>query len=532
MNSRYYLAVCTFVVLTGCSKWLGEPQPARPGLEDFFASGGAAAVQVINGAYVPLQWEYGSTYSSEWWIGDVASDDALKGGQNVSDMSAAFEIDNFRVSDNNAILLDFYQMNYQGVARCNLALEQIPNIPPDSVMSEHVKERLIGEAKFLRALYYFRLVRVFQELPLVTVTIKSSADWHQPKESVANIYKQIISDLEDANRRLWSVGEIRTNPAEIGRATKGAAQAMLLKAHLYCKEYGQAKAWGDSIINSGDYNLEPNYADNFSIYNENGIESVFEIQYSEEASSDYGNFNPHFGGTRGTFTTILIRSRSTKIPKTALGAAEGWGFNKPTQSLYDEFEDGDPRREASILNIPDSLMSNPAEEIYLGCRYLSRKYALMDANVNSLWDGHATRAPINIKIIRYADVLLMYAEACNEDGDLASAKTTLNYLRSVRAGLGPPVLPDFPYGTYSENQNDMRLALCHERRVELAMEGHRWFDIVRWGIAKQVMDNYKQNETEEVKREMGTFSEGKNEYFPLPQYELDLSGFVQNDKWK
>jgi hypothetical protein len=281
--------------------------------------------------------------------------------------------------------------------------------------------------------------------------------------------------------------------------------------------------------------LEAKYADNFSVYNENGMESVFEIQYSEEASSDYGNFNPHFGGTRGTFTTVLTRSRSTKTPKFKDGASEGWGFNKPTQNLYNEFEQGDLRREASILNLPDSLMSNLTEEIYLGCRYLSRKYALMDADGNSLWDGHVTRAPINIKLIRYADVLLMYAEACNEDGDISAAKTTLNYLRSVRRNecANPATaLPDFPYSGYSENQNDMRLALRHERRVELAMEGHRWFDIVRWGIAKQTMDNYRQSETKEVQDNMGIFVEGKNEYFPLPQYELDLSGLEQNDHWK
>ncbi|MDR0618749.1 MAG: RagB/SusD family nutrient uptake outer membrane protein [Bacteroidales bacterium] len=536
---RYFYTIgvlACLIAFSGCNKWLSEPQPARPGLEEFFASGGAAAIQVVNGAYVPVQWEYGSTYSSEWWIGDVASDDALKGGQNVSDMSAGFELDNFRVSDNNAILLDMYQMNYQGVARCNLAIEQIPLIAPDSIMTESVKQRLIGEAKFLRAFYYFRLVRIFQELPLVTVTIKSSSEWKQPKATAEKIYERIVADLLDANSKLWTLSQIRANPSEIGRATKGAAQALLLKAYLYQGQYAQAKQWGDSIINSGQYGLEPRYSDNFSIYNENGIESVFEAQYSEEASSDYGSFNPHFGGTRGTFTTVLTRSRSTKMPKLASGgAAKGWGFNKPTQSLYNEFEDGDIRRDASILNLPDSMMSNTNEEIYLGCRYLSRKYALMDDNNNALWNGHETRSPINIKLIRYADVLLMYAEACNELGDIAGATATLNYLRSVRRSecANPATqLPDFPYGSYGSNQNDMRLALRHERRVELAMEGHRWFDIVRWGIAKQVMDDYKQNETAAVQAEMGTFVKGKNEYFPLPQYELDLSGLEQNNRFK
>ncbi|MDR1974173.1 MAG: RagB/SusD family nutrient uptake outer membrane protein [Bacteroidales bacterium] len=527
MNKIYSLllvSVLTTVGMTGCSKWLSEPQPAKPGIEDFFAAGGgSAAVQAVNGAYVPLQWEYGHTYSPEWWIGDVSSDDALKGGQNISDMSAAFEFDNFKISDNNDILLDWYQSNFQGIARCNFVLEEVPDVEPDSLMDLRTKKRLIAETKFLRALYYFRLVRVFKEVPLITFTIQSSSDWKQQRASVEDIYAQIIRDLEDANKDLWTVAEIRRNSAEIGRATKGAAQAMLLKAHLYRQNWGIAKSWGDSIISSGQYSLEPVYADNFSIYNENGVESVFEVQYSEEASSDYGSFNPHFGGTRGTFTTILTRSRSTNIPKLASGGgAEGWGFNKPTQSLYDEFEAGDARRDASILNLPDNLMSNPTDEIYLGCRYLTRKYALMDADNACLWDGHATRAPINIKLIRYADVLLMYAEACNESGDVSTATQVLNSLRSVRrAECADPgtQLQDFPnYGI-----SDLRSALRHERRVELALESHRWFDLVRWGIAKQTMDTYKAGETAAVQAQMGTFIEGTHEYFPLPQYELDLS---------
>jgi hypothetical protein len=556
MNSRLSIKIgILFGAIGGfssCNEWLSEPQPARPGIEDFFiAGGGTVAVQVVNGAYVPLQWEYGSTYCPEWWIGDVASDDALKGGQNVSDMAAAYELDNFRISNNNAILLDWYQLNFHGIARCNFAIEQVPSVAPDAEMSERARKRLVAEAKFLRALYYFRLVRVFGELPLVTFTIQTSDKWWQPKESVEKIYAQIFRDLEDANAGLWKVSELCQSPADVGRATKGAAQAMLLKAHLYYAQwhgehYGIAKSWGDSIVLSGEYFLEDKYADNFSIYNENGKESVFEVQYTEEASSDYGSFNPHFGGTRGTFTTILTRSRSDEIPKKKSGGAtDGWGFNKPTQDLYDEFEAGDVRREASILNlyaIDSSLITNPAEEVYMGNAYLTRKYAIMDSSLNALWDGHATRAPINIKLIRYADVMLMYAEACNESDDFGAAKSALNALRAKRrAECADPAtqLPDFPnYASrkteqnYADNKNGLREAIRHERRVELAMESHRWFDLVRWGVAGETMNAYKATETPEVRAAMNDFTEGKNEYFPLPQYELDLSGLEQNPKWR
>ena len=466
-------------------------------------------------------------------------------------MAAAYELDNFRISNNNAILLDWYQLNFHGVARCNFAVEQLPSVPPDAEMSERTKTRLIAEAKFLRALYYFRLVRVFGEVPLVTFTVQTSEKWRQPKESVENIYAQIFRDLEDANAGLWPASELRQNPADVGRAAKGAAQAMLLKAHLYYAQwhsdhYATAKAWGDSIAASGEYALEDKYADNFSIYNENGKESVFEVQYAEEASSDYGSFNPHFGGTRGTFTTILTRSRSDEVPrKKSGGSTDGWGFNKPTRDLYDEFEAGDARRDASILDlyaIDSGLITNPAEELYMGSAYLTRKYAIMDSTLNALWDGHATRAPINVKLIRYADVLLMYAEACNESDDFAAAKSTLNALRAKRRSeCADPAaqLPDFPsYAnrktgqSYVDDKSGLREAIRHERRVELALESHRWFDLVRWGVAKETMNAYKARETPEVQAAMNDFTEGKNEYFPLPQYELDLSGLEQNEKWK
>ncbi len=531
------------VLFTSCEKWLSDPQPNHPGLEDFFISGGGkAAIQVVNGAYVPLQWEYGSTYSPEWWIGDVVSDDALKGGQNLSDMSAAYDLENFKTQANNGILLDWYQSNYQGIARCNFALENIPNVATDSLMDASMQQRLMGEAKFLRAMYYFRLVRVFGDIPKITTTITSSSKWSQPKVSADDIYNLIIADLEDANRGLWLRN--RVTGIDMGRATKGAAQAMLLKTHLYRQNWESAKAWGDSILNSGEYSLEAKYSDNFSIFHENGVESVFEVQYAEEATSDYGSFNPHFGATRGTFTTILTRSRSAMVPKKGSGSMEGWGFNKPTQDLYSEFETGDSRRETSILNLTDAQMSNPTEEIYLGCRYLSRKYAIMnDSTLDGLWNGHATRAPINIKLIRYSDVLLMYAEACLESGSVANAKTALEDVRArARALSTDPTtqLPQFPNYinratgvNYTDDVDGLRQAIRHERRVELAMESHRWFDLCRWGIAKQTMDAYKANETPEAQAEMAPFIAGKNELFPLPQVELDLNpGMQQNPAWK
>lgn len=500
--------------LTACEDWLLEPSPGLTRLEDFY-SVGKTAIQNTNAAYVPLMWEFQSTYFPEWFIGDVVSDDALKGGQSIGDMADVYDMENFKTNSNNGFLLDFYRAQWQGIARCNLPLQEIAKMTPDSVMTERVQQRLLGELHFLRALYYFRLVRVFGGVPKVTEPIVSAANWQQTRASVQDIYNLIISDLEAANSGLWKKSEYSAD--DLGRATKGAAQAMLLKAHLYNKTYAEAKRWGDSIISSNEYTLVSNYADNFTLAGENGPESVFEIQFMEDPTSDYGE---GYGFTRGTFTVILTRSRSSKL-------GGGWGFNKPTKNLYNTYEAGDPRRDATIFNPSDSDIETPEQEIYLGSRYLNRKYAMMNDDKTYFTLSHPTRGPINTKVIRYADVLLMYAEAATETNQLTAAKNALEQVRARARGTAA-ILPAFPYGTFADNQADLRKAIRHERRVELAMEGHRWFDLTRWGIAKETMDAYKAGETAEVQQHMASFIKGTHELFPIPSKEIDLNPMQQN----
>jgi len=514
-------SAASMLFLSSCDSWLLEPSPGLTKLEDFYSTG-QTAIQNTNAAYVPLMWEFNYTYFPEWFIGDVVSDDALKGGQNVGDMADVYDLENFKTNSNNALLLDYYRAQWQGIARCNLPLQEIPKMKTDLILTSSVQNRLVGELKFLRALYYFRLVRVFGGVPLVTQVIESAANWKQPRATSAQIYTQMISDLEDANAKLWKKSKYPAT--DLGRATKGAAQAMLLKVNLYNHNYVDAKRWGDSIMTSNEYDLIPNYADNFSLAGENGKESVFEIQFMENANSDYGGANGEGGEgyTRGTFTPILTRSRS-KI-------GGGWGFNKPTQNLFNEFETipaVDPRREATILNPLDSEIENATEEIYLGSRYLNRKYALINTDGSYYKLTHPTRGPINTKVIRYADVLLMYAEACCELNDKVPAKTALEKVRA-RARGAASILPSFPYGAYSDNQSDLTKAIRHERRVELAMEGHRWFDLCRWGISNEVMLAYKSTETEAAQGHMAQFIKGKHELMPIPSKEIDLNPMDQN----
>lgn len=535
------LALFCGVLLTGCKDYLTEIEPGTTRLEDYFTST-AAATANVNGCYVPMMWEYNKTYCSEWFIGDIVSDDALKGGGSTTDMADAYDMENWRTTSQNTLLLDFYRAQYIGIGRCNLAIRYISNMEVgiDKEFTQSMKERLLGEAYYLRAYYYFRLVRIYAGVPLVVDVIDDAARWGQPRASVDAIYTQILSDLEMANKYLWVRSRLGDN--DLGRATKGAAQAMLLKTNLYMASpywssqvnkaqadcYADAKAWGDSIISSGEYTLCPKYEDNFTLAGENGQESVFEIQYAEEEWGDYGDGQDpiNFGHTSGSFTQILMRSRSSRI-------GGGWGFDKPTENLYNEFETADSiRRDVAILNPADSLIETPKQEKYLGSPYLNNKYAMYrDTAVTGAgwgqWGIHASRGPLNNRQIRYADVLLMYAEACLGAGDEATAKTYINKVRD-RVGLGE-------VGTYSIKINGVEITsptveqcLRHERRMELAMEGHRWFDLVRWqGVdgkgLKEHMDAYATTETPEAQSHIQAFVKGKHEIFPIPQEEIQLN---------
>ncbi len=520
---KYLMIALAAFSFTSCRDYLTEIEPSKTLLADFYVSTDAA-VQNVTACYTPLMWEYQGTYLPEWFIGDVVSDDALKGGGSTSDMGDAYDMENWRTTSNNGLLLQFYRAQFQGIGRCNMAIEQIGQLETglDSLFTEKMKNRLLAEVHYLRAYYYFRLVRVYGGVPLVTKVIYSSEEWGQPRASVNDIYNQILTDLTFAEEHLWLKKEY--SPADLGRATKGAAQAMLMKVNLYMASpfwqkkgvektpadcYADVIKYGDLIIASNEYSLCPVYEDNFTVAGENGQESVFEIQYAEVGWGDYGE---GFGFTAGSFTQILCRSRSELI-------GGGWGFNHPTQNLYDEFEAGDPRRDVAILNPTDDQIQTPAVEIYLGSRYLNNKYGMYrdPADIGGGFGGwtlHASRGPLNNKQIRYAEVLLFYAEAALGQNDPATAKDKINEVRS-RAGLDD-----------IDSADDK--ALRHERRVELAMEGHRWFDLVRWeGVdgngLKAHMDAYAAQESEEAKFHMTEFIANKHELFPIPQEEIQLN---------
>ncbi len=529
IKNKIYAAALAAMMLpaAGCNDWLGEDSPGSTKLDDFFTSG-AACIQTINGCYTPLAWEYNNSYFSEWYIGDIASDDALKGGQNVADGADAYDIDNFKTNANNNIILDYYRAKYQGIIRCNLALDKVGAYEPDETLSLERKNCLLGEAYFLRAFYYFQLVRVFGGVPLINEVLDSSERWKQPRATVEEVYTSITDDLKQAEKLLYAKSAYAED--DLGRATRGAARAMLCKAYLYIKDYDNAYLWGKKFVDeeytAGEYSLCGNYADNFTLAGENGPESVFEIQYAADPTSDYGE---GFGFTRGTFSTILTRPRMS-----SLGSNSGWGWNHPTQNLFNEFESGDIRREVSI-GVPDEASLQEVEVTYLGTPYYNNKTAYSEGGTFPAIDHHS-RGALNYRLIRAADVLLLYAEAALESGkDVNAAKWALEEVRSRARACASTAdaLPAFPgYRGYSDDTASLRDAIRHERRVELAMEGHRWFDIVRWGIAAQVMDKdsgtYGRSESEEARAEMASFIPGKHELFPIPAEEIALNPMEQN----
>ncbi|MBR6283125.1 MAG: RagB/SusD family nutrient uptake outer membrane protein [Muribaculaceae bacterium] len=528
--STYMLLLAGSLMLGSCNDWLTEDAPGSNKIEDYFVSS-ATAIEVVNATYAPLGWEYGTstTFYSEWFIGDIVSDDALKGGQGATDMGNAYDMENFKTNPDNRLLLGFYNAQWQGIQRCNLALEQVGKMEVgiDAQFTQELKDRLIAEATFMRAYYYFRLVRVFGGMPLITYVVDSSNKFNFTRASQLDTYAFIIQDLEAAVNALPLKSKYAA--ADMGRATRGTAQAMLLKANLYLAgfqaqqgvdataAYKEAKKWGEELMATGEYDLVPTYFDNFTLAGENGKESIFEIQYVEDPRSDYGEGE---GFSRGTFTLIMQR------PRAGFNDSEtGWGFDRPTQNLYDEYEEGDPRRDATIMQQTEGEIDETS--IYMGNNYYNRKYAQTTDGAGGTWYHltHHSRGPLNYRLIRYSDALLMYAEACCELGDLASATTALN---RVRARVG---LTAFPYTatiqgqsvTFASSQADLRRAIRHERRVELAMEGHRWFDLCRWGIAKETMDAYIATENEEARQEYGVFQKGKHELMPIPSEDRQLA---------
>lgn len=414
-------------------------------------------------------------------LGEIASDNTLAGGESATDVPGIQEIDDMVHTPVNQQLQDIWGWMFSGVNRANYILEFRDKTDFAG------KNIVLGEATFLRAYYYFELVKWFGDVPLAVDQRLLFGDQDVVERTPATeVYAQIEQDL------LFAIDNLPDVQAETGRATKGAARALLGKAYLYQDKFTEAAAVLNDLINSGTYQLLADYSTMFENDNENNIESVFEVQYTDIEGAGFGCLQCSEGNVAVGFNGI--RNYSGPLFES------GFSFNVPVQEVYDAFEAGDLRRDVAILDINAWAAANTDVSFVEGFEhtgYYNRKYIARQGDLNT-GDANLTN-PNNYRSIRYADVLLMAAEALNRGGiNDAQAQTYLNMVRS-RAGLADVTAT----GTALTD------AIYQERRVELVGEGHHFFDLVRTGRASAEIDG---------------FQTGKHELFPIPAIEIELAG--------
>lgn len=419
-------------------------------------------------------------------MGEIASDNTLSGGEAATDTPGIQQIDEMTHTAVNANLKNLWDWMFAGVQRCNYILEF-----KDKTDFAN-KNQVIAETRFLRAYYHFELVKWFGGIPLKGDQRFSLNDEKTiPRSSVDEVYASIESDL------LFASQYLNPSAAQTGRATKGAAQALLGKAYLYQNKFAPAAAIFDQLISSNTYSLVANYNAIFEHTGENGTESVFEIQYTDAQGADFGCLQCSEGNVAVGFNGI----RNYNGPF----FDGGYSFNVPTQDAYNAFEVGDNRKNVAILDIEAWAAANNATfgTGYKHTGFYNRKYLARKGDTN-IGDQNLTN-PNNYRSIRYADVLLMAAEAHNRSGNDTKAKEYLNLVR--RRAFGDTNHDITATGTALTD------FIWKERRVELMGEGHRFFDLVRTGKAAEKITGFTTN---------------KNELFPIPFEEIQFS----NGNWQ
>lgn len=500
--------------MTSCvdNEDLNQLDPNRIAADQFWKTD-KDAVEGINAAYSSLLTD-GTYMRSTPMLLDTKSDDS----RSNSPWGSMYNVGRFNSNVADPAIYGWaYETYYQGIYRANQVLTNVPNI---EMTDAALKARVIGQAYFLRGLFLFHAVNLFKNVPIPT---ELAAIY--PQKTQAEGWAQVISDFQMAADLLPTsyVGISGLDASEKGRATKGAALAYLGKAYLFNKDFENAKIAFKKVIDLGVYSLVANYKDNFTTTNENNSESVFEVQFSREA----GGVDLGWGGEPLVGWGKTSARAITYGPRT-------FGFTdvQPSWALFNEFQqektvDGqvDPRLDATIFyNKPGGMMlyghdfatfyaASPSDLNDIFCA----KYQNSGGEFANEMDW---RSGINERLIRYADVLLMYAECLNETGDTNGAYT---YIQMVRSRVN---LPDLKTAKPGLSQAAMREQIGHERFLELALEGHRFDDIRRWGWLE---DQTKLTWLKSRDAEFNTYSKGR-EYFPITQLEIDNNpGTIQNE---
>lgn len=483
--------VTTIITLTlfstisiSCSDEFVSPKPEYSIDSENYFNSKSDYDEALVAAYDLLQ----STYANVL-LGEIASDNTLAGGESPTDVIGWQQVDDMIHTPVNSNLRDIWNWMFAGVQRANYILEF-----KDKANFEG-KTQLLAETRFLRAYYQFELVKWFGGIPMKgDARFKVGDEKTVPRSSVQEVYASIEADL------IFASANLSPTASQKGRVTKGAAQALLGKAYLYQGKFVQAASVLDAVISSGKYTLQSDYNAMFELAGENGTESVFEVQYTDVEGAGFtclqcseGNVAVGFSGIRN-YSGPLFSS--------------GFSFNIPTKESADAFEVGDKRKDVAILDIAAWAAANSGVTYGKGNEdtgYFNRKYLPRKRSAEAQGDLNLTN-PNNYRAIRYADVLLMAAEAYNRGAiDDTKAKTYLNQVR--RRAFG-------------DNNHDISVSgaaltdfILAERRVELFGEGHRFFDLVRTGKAAGKIPGFKAN---------------KNELFPLPIEEIQFA----NGNWQ
>ncbi len=491
-NYKMLIGIMFIVLLSSCGKnWLDIKPKGRFTEEDLPT--GSLEGQVF-AVYAGLRSEAtsGLPYVA---VHNIRSDDAHLGSNSGDYASAGPIYDEFNYTLSHWLVNNYWTGHYNLINLANNVIATADSIETPSVGTL----TNIGELKFLRAWAYFNLVRTFGEVPLVNFKITEQTTANIPKSSINAIYQQIDNDLKEAVAYLPT-----TWPSHPGRITKGAALAVQAKTFMARKRYSEALIASMEIINSNVYDLSVPYNMIFREVSENSKESVFEIQAVADGVQNYGVTYASRQGVRGSGAWDL-----------------GWGWNIPHQRLVDAFEAGDPRKEATVLF--SGQRNEPYGEVLpdnLPRPYWNKK-VYTDPTLRAKY-GSRFGDWFNVRLIRYADVVLLAAEAANELGgenNITNALALLEQVRKRARGNNNTILP--PVTT--RNQAELREAIRHERQVELGMENERFYDLIRWDIDVQTM------------RDAGHVNyQLKHRFLPIPQPEIDRSGgvLIQNPDYR
>ncbi len=517
-NLKYSIAICLLIIFSSCEKQLDQVNPNAQTSSSYWKTE-TDALAGVNACYQMLMEDGGYMRFTPILL-NIQGDDV----RSNSPWTAISNVGKFQLGTADpagyAWTFDEY---YQGIFRCNQVLAYVPTIS----MDENLKNRILGQAYFLRGLYYFHLVDMFGSVPLPTGIAETL-----PQSSVADGWERVKADFKSAVDLLpvkySTTGGIDAN--DLGRATKGAAMAYLGKAYLFNKNFDSAAVQFKKVIDLGIYQLVPNYKDNFTEDDENNSESIFETQFSLTAGGPDLQWQGVPGPTWGFYSARAITFGPPNF---------GWTDVQPTQSVLDEFRqektvDGkiDPRCTVTILyndtadthqpttpmyqtTFQDAYASSPAYMADVYCK----KYENMYGNKVNEYDW---KSGINERLMRYADVLLMYAECENELGDRATAA---KYIQMVRTRVN---LPNRQSEFAGYTQEQLRDQIGHERLLEFCLEGHRFDDIRRWGwLSNPTKLAWLQSRDPEF----NSYLPGR-ELLPIPQTEIDNNaGVKQNNTY-